>query len=56
MYLICKKRHDKTVIFVTHQLEALQYADRIVVLKNGAVATEGPTFQILNEIADGCWM
>lgn len=34
----------KTIIFITHNFEeALEYSNKIILLKNGQIATEGPT-------------
>lgn len=41
--------NNKTVIFVTHQLNSAQHADRVVILKNGSVVAEGSPDQILTD-------
>lgn len=38
---------EKTVIFVTHQIKPVLYADRVIVMKDGKITKDGPSAQTL---------
>ncbi|KAF5273606.1 hypothetical protein FQR65_LT04605 [Abscondita terminalis] len=48
-YCICGFLKKKTVVVVTHQLQYLQKVDRIIVLENGRVTSDG-TFEQLQKL------
>lgn len=43
---------DKTVILITHQFHYLKYVDKILVLKDGTLQTEGTYSELLNSELD----
>ncbi len=45
-----KDLKDKTVIFVTHNLENLPSYDRVMLVEKGAISFNGSPAEILNEI------
>jgi ATP-binding cassette subfamily C protein len=48
--LVHLKERGRTVLLVTHQAAALQTADKLLVLKEGSVATFGDRDQVLKMI------
>ena len=48
--LMALKEQRATVVLVTHRLNILRHADRIIVVENGEVARFGPRDQILGEL------
>ena len=44
------KERQATVVLVTHRLNVLRHADRIIVLENGEVDRFGPRDAILGEL------
>jgi len=41
------RRQGRTLVLVTHRLPTLQFADRVLVLRDGAVAAWGPPASVL---------
>ena len=50
---IANYRGLKTFMFVTHRGSMLQVADRVIVLDNGKLVSDGPKDQVLNSLAQG---
>lgn len=46
---IYNKLRDKTVIFVTHRLNATYYADKIVLIKNGKIIEQGTHEELMDK-------
>ena len=44
------KEHRATVVLVTHRLNILRHADRILVMENGGIERVGPRDAILGEL------
>lgn len=47
--VVMEQFHDKTVIFISHRLSTTKMADRIYLLKNGAVLEEGSHDQLMQK-------
>ena len=39
---------DKTAVLISHRFSTVKMADRILVLKNGTIAEQGPHYQLVN--------
>lgn len=48
-----KSKHDEALLIISHQERILEIADKIVVIADGKIRTEGPADEILPELLSG---
>lgn len=47
------KEHNTTIVMITHDMEIVpEFADRLIVMKDGQVVLDGPTMKVLSEKID----